>query len=60
MKLTLSEAAKLPGYSPRELESIAHALTYGCLWHGLLLSPGCCECDMIRFYREQVGREAHP
>lgn len=56
MKLTRSEAAKLSHYSERERKAIAHALEHGCLWHGRLLSKGCAECGMIRFYEEQIGR----
>jgi hypothetical protein len=41
-------------------EAIARALKFGCSWHGLLLSNGCCECGMIRFYQEETGREANP
>jgi hypothetical protein len=37
---------------PLEYEAIQRALHHGCSWHGRLLSANCCECDMIRFYRE--------
>jgi hypothetical protein len=59
VKLTRSEAMKLRRYSARERENIARSLQYGCNWHGSLLSDGCAECDMIHFYRREVGREAH-
>jgi hypothetical protein len=60
MRLTRSEAARLRRYSPRERTAIRRALKLGCNWHGRLLSDCCCECDMIRFYEEQIGRRAKP
>lgn len=60
MKLTRSEAARLRRYSARERRAIRHALEHGCLWHGRLLSNGCAECGMIRFYEKQIGRKVKP
>lgn len=35
-----------------EAQAITRGLTHGCTWHGRPLSPACCECGMIEWYRK--------
>lgn len=33
---------------------VSDGLRYGCNWHGRLLSDGCCECGMLKFWRREI------